>query len=48
MPATRVAELVERVRTLQEAVKFAREEANGLEVAEQKVGEKLFNYLFAE
>lgn len=48
MPATRVATLLERVRKLQEAVKFAREEANSIEVKEQKVGESLFNYVFAE
>jgi hypothetical protein len=48
MPATRVAELLERVRTLQDAVKFAREEANSIEVTEQKVGEKVFKYLFGE
>jgi hypothetical protein len=48
MPAARVAELVERVRKLQDAVKFAREEANTLEVKEQKLGEKLFNYLFGD
>jgi len=48
MPATRVALLVERVRTLQEAVKFAREEANSIEVENQKIGESLFDYIFAE
>lgn len=48
MPASRVADLIERVRKLQEAVKFAREEANTLEVTEQKVGEAVFNYIFAE
>ena len=48
MPAARVAELIERVRKLQDAVKFAREEANTLEVKEQKVGDKLFNYLFGD
>lgn len=48
MPASRVAVLKERVRTLQEAVKFAREEANSKEVDEQKVGETLFNFIFAE
>jgi hypothetical protein len=46
MPATRVATWLERVRKLQEAVKFAREEANSLEVVEQKVGERVFDYLF--
>ena len=48
MPASRVAVLKERVRTLQESVKFAREEANSKEVDEQKVGETLFNFIFAE
>lgn len=46
LPARRVNELVERVEKLQQAVKFAREEANSLEVADQKVGEKVFAYLF--
>ncbi|GAB5493638.1 MAG: hypothetical protein Phog2KO_38530 [Phototrophicaceae bacterium] len=48
MPASRVAVLKERVRTLQEAVKFAREEANSTEVDEQNIGETVFNYIFAE
>lgn len=47
LPAKRVNELVARVERLQEAVKFAREEANSLEVTEQKLGEKVFQYLFA-
>ena len=47
LPATRVNELVERVEKLQQAVKFAREEANSLEVADQKIGDKVFQYLFA-
>jgi hypothetical protein len=46
MPATRVNELLERVEKLQQAVKFAREEANNLEVQDQKLGAKLFQYLF--
>lgn len=46
MPATRIKELVDRVEKLQQAVKFAREEANNLEIQEQKVGEKVFKYLF--
>ena len=46
MPATRVATLLNRVRKLQEAVKFAREEANSLEVENQTLGEKVFEYLF--
>jgi hypothetical protein len=47
LPAQRVNALLERVEKLQQAVKFAREEANNAEVEEQKVGEVLFNYLFA-
>jgi uncharacterized protein YfkK (UPF0435 family) len=46
MPASRVAELLERVRKLQDAVKFAREEANGIEVSEQKIGAKIFDFIF--
>ncbi len=45
LPARRVAELTERVEKLQRAVKFAREEANGHEVKQKKVGEALFAYL---
>ncbi|MEL7433156.1 MAG: hypothetical protein AAFN11_04345 [Chloroflexota bacterium] len=48
LPASRVAVLKERVRALQEAVKFAREEANSAEVDEQTVGETIFNYIFAD
>ncbi|SMD23487.1 DUF7873 family protein [Kibdelosporangium aridum] len=47
MPAKRINELVERVEKLQQAVKFAREEANGAEITQQKTGEKVFGYLFA-
>lgn len=46
LPARRVNELSERVEKLQQAVKFAREEANGLEVTDEKVGGKVFQYLF--
>lgn len=48
MPASRVSTLLNRVRKLQEAVKFAREEANSLEVENQTVGEKVFEYLFSD
>lgn len=47
LPATRVRELVARVEKLQEAVKYAREQANGIEVSDQKVGDKVFSYLFS-
>lgn len=46
LPARRVHELTERVEKLQQAVKFAREEANALEITDQKVGAKIFQYLF--
>jgi len=46
LPAKRVNELVERVEKLQQAVKFAREEANGADVVEQQTGEKVLRYLF--
>lgn len=47
IPATRKAELLSRVEKLITAVKFAREEANSLEVEDQFAGAKVFNYLFA-
>ncbi len=47
LPAKRVNELLDRVERLQQAVKFAREEANTTEVEDQKVGEKVFAYLFS-
>jgi hypothetical protein len=48
LPAQRVNELLNRVEKLQQAVKFAREEANNLEVERQKIGEKVLGYLFAQ
>ncbi|MDX3230953.1 hypothetical protein [Streptomyces sp. ME19-01-6] len=46
LPARRVNELLDRVEKLQQAVKFAREEANGAEAADQRVGDVVFGYLF--
>lgn len=46
LPARRVNELVERVEKLRQAVQFAREEANGAEVTDQRVGDAVFGYLF--
>ncbi|WP_034345230.1 hypothetical protein [Deinococcus misasensis] len=46
LPAQRVHELLNRIQKLQQAVKFAREEANSVDAKEQKIGEKFFNYLF--
>ena len=48
IPASGKSRMLEKVRKLQEAVKFAREEANGREVVEsKKVGAAVFGYLFA-
>jgi hypothetical protein len=47
LPARRINELLARVEKLQEAVKFAREEANSLEVEDVKTGEAILGYLFA-
>lgn len=46
LPARRVNELLERVEKLQQAVKFAREEANSTEVTDQRIGDAVFGYLF--
>jgi hypothetical protein len=46
LPARRVNELLDRVEKLQQAVKFAREEANGSEVEDRRVGDAVFGYLF--
>jgi hypothetical protein len=47
LPAKRVNELLERVEKLQQAVKFAREEANSTDVVDRETGEKVFRFLFA-
>jgi len=47
LPASRINQLKERVRLLQEAVKLAREEANSTVVTDRKMGESIFGYLFA-
>lgn len=46
LPASRVSELLQRVEKLQRAVKFAREESNLLPATEERVGEKIFHFLF--
>jgi len=48
LQARRINEILGRVERLQEAVKFAREEANNTEAEEHKVGDTVFQYLFAE
>lgn len=46
LPARRVNELLDRVEKLLQAVKFAREEANSIDVEDQRVGDVVFGYLF--
>jgi hypothetical protein len=46
LPQAEVTRLVERVVSLQEAVKVAREQANSAVVTDQKIGDKVFGYLF--
>ncbi|MEO7002136.1 MAG: hypothetical protein ABI068_09930 [Ktedonobacterales bacterium] len=48
LPARRVNEMLARVERLQEAVKFAREEANNHDAEEQKAAEPIFQYVFGE
>ena len=48
MPIKEKNKLVEKVKKLEEAVKFAREDANNTEVNQVHVGEKIFNYLLGE
>lgn len=45
VPQKRINELLARVAKLQDGVKYAREEANGTEVTDQRIGEKVFGYL---
>jgi hypothetical protein len=45
LPASRVREYTERLDKLIAAVKYAREEANGITVEDRKIGDSLFRYL---
>lgn len=47
IPGTRKAELLERVDTVLNAVKFSLAEANNAEAPDIKIGEQILNYLFA-
>ncbi len=46
LPIPRKRELLDRLEKLSQAVKFSREQANGIEADEKKVGDALFGYLF--
>ena len=45
LPAARVRTLLGRVTALQQAVKYAREEANATDITDREAGEKIFGYL---
>ena len=45
MPARRIRTLLDRVSALQQAVKFAREEANSAEIPDMKAGAAIFAWL---
>ncbi|MBU1432165.1 hypothetical protein KKF91_16640, partial [Myxococcota bacterium] len=46
LPLPKKQLILERIERLSKAVKFAREQANGVEVTQKKVGEALLSYLF--
>lgn len=46
LPADRVASIAARLEKLRTAVKFAREEANGIEVTDVHYGESILTFLF--
>ena len=48
IPARERNEILDRVRKLQEAVKSAREEANGMEVESKKIGAAVLQYVFGK
>lgn len=48
LPAQRVNQLLDRVEQLQKAVKFAREEANAVEVEDREMGRSILNFVFAD
>jgi hypothetical protein len=47
LPADEIKAIAARVDKVRTAVKFAREEANGLEVTDFQAGKSIFDYLFA-
>lgn len=48
IPGPEKKRLLERIQQLSEAVKFAREQANGTEAVDKKVGKKVLGYIFQE
>ena len=45
-PVEKIREMLDRIDKLEKAVKFAREQANGIEVERQKTGEAILGYIF--
>jgi hypothetical protein len=48
LPQRQVTETLARVEKLQQAVKFAREAANSIDVTDQKIGKKVLGYVFGQ
>lgn len=48
LQSDRIRGIQARIRALREAVKIARETANGTEITEQAIGRKIFDYVFVE
>lgn len=48
LPAQQVNKMLARIKTLAEAVKFAREQANLTDILDPKPGARVFQYLFAQ
>lgn len=48
VPQARVTELLSRIENLRQAVKYAREHANGVEVLDKKIGEAVFEYILGD
>jgi hypothetical protein len=48
VPEREKRDILERVKKVQEALKYAREQANSIEAPSQKVGEPVFTYLFGK
>lgn len=46
IPRPKKKALLERIRMLEDAVKFAREQANSMEASEQKFGKKVLDFIF--
>ena len=46
IPAQTRNEMLSRVNRLSEAVKFAREQANGIEVKDRKIAKEVFDFVF--